>query len=52
MENSLVVKSNKLIEARYQLSLNEQKIILYSVSKLDRENPKCNYLELDVREFT
>lgn len=51
-ENSLVVKSNKLIEARYDLNLNEQKIILYAVSKLDRNKEKFNILKLDVREFT
>ncbi|MGO1470388.1 MAG: replication initiation protein [Tissierella sp.] len=51
MKNKLVVKANKLIEARYNLSLNEQKIILYAVSKLNREKEKFNILELETREF-
>ena len=49
--NGLVVKSNKLIEARYTLSLNEQKLILYAASKLDRNDDKFNVLELQTREF-
>lgn len=52
MENNLIVKANDLIEARYDLSLNEQKIILYAVSKLDRERDNFNILILNVREFT
>lgn len=51
MINSLVVKSNDLIEARYQLNLNEQKIILYAVSKLDRNKDHFNILKLNVKEF-
>ncbi len=51
MVNGLVVKSNKLIEARYTLSLNEQKLILYAASKLDRNDDKFNVLELQTREF-
>ena len=51
MVNKLVVKSNKLIEARYTLSLNEQKIILYAVSKLDTTKDKFNILELETSEF-
>lgn len=51
MKNSLVVKSNDLIQARYNLSLNEQKIILYAVSKLDREKEKFNIISLNIREF-
>ncbi len=51
MENNLVVKSNKLIEARYTLSLNEQKIILYAVSKLDTSKDKFNILQLETRDF-
>lgn len=51
VENTLIVKSNKLIEAKYKLNLNEQKVILYAVSKIDREKINFNILELDVREF-
>ena len=31
----MVYKANKLIEARYNLDLNEQKLILYAASKID-----------------
>lgn len=51
MENSLVVKHNKLIEARYDLNLNEQKIILYAASKLDRNKKKFNIISLNIRDF-
>lgn len=51
MKSNLVVKHNNLIEARYNLSLNEQKIILYATSKLDRNKEKFNLLTLNIREF-
>ena len=51
-KNDLVVKANKLIEARYKLNLNEQKILLYSISKLDSEQEKFNILSFKVTEFT
>ncbi|OHW61267.1 replication initiation protein [Andreesenia angusta] len=52
MENSLVVKGNKLVEARYNLNLNEQKVLLYAISKLDRDKPEMDWVELDIKEFT
>ncbi len=52
MVNKLVVKSNDLIEARYKLNLNEQKIILYAVTMLDRTKDKFNIISLNVKEFT
>lgn len=51
MENKLVVKSNKLIQAKYELSLNEQKVILYAVSKLDTKNDNFNVIPIYVKEF-
>lgn len=51
-DNSLIVKANKLIEARYDLNLNEQKIILYAVSKLDRDKKDFNIIDLEVKDFT
>jgi plasmid replication initiation protein len=51
MKDNLVVKANQLIEARYDLNLNEQKIILYAASKIDREQDYFNYIELDINEF-
>ena len=32
----LVVKSNHLIEASYQLTLNEQRVILLAITKIHR----------------
>lgn len=51
MGNNLIIKSNKLIEARYTLSINEQKLILYAVSKLDTRKDKFNILELETRDL-
>lgn len=54
MENinkHLVVKSNNLIQARYDLNLNEQKIILYAVSKLDRSKDNFNIIPIGVKKF-
>lgn len=36
-KSELVVKSNRLIEASYRLSLNEQRIILYAISRCREE---------------
>lgn len=51
MENRLVVKSNDLISANYTLNLNEQKMVLYAISKLDKENIKFNYIDLNIKKF-
>lgn len=51
MPNNLIVKSNDLIQARYELNLNEQKIILYAVSKIDKSKQDFNIISLNVREF-
>lgn len=51
MKNNLIVKHNQLIEARYDLTLNEQKIILYSASQLDRKKERFNILSFNIREF-
>lgn len=51
MENNLVVKSNNLVQAKYELSLNEQKILLYAISKLDRNKANFNVIEFDIKEF-
>lgn len=50
--NNLIVKHNYLIQARYKLSLNEQKIILYAISKIDKEQKRLNVLKFEVKEFT
>ena len=40
-KNELVVKSNHLIEASYQLTLNEQRVILLAITKIHRQKPLC-----------
>lgn len=51
MENGLVVKHNDLIQARYNLSLNEQRIILYSISKLDRDKKDFEVIRVKISEL-
>ena len=38
-KQELVVKSNHLIEASYQLTLNEQRVILIAITKIHRQKP-------------
>lgn len=51
MENRLVVKSNDLISANYSLNLNEQKMVLYAITKLDKNKNQFNTINLNIREF-
>lgn len=46
-----VVKSNDLIEASYKLSLNEQRLILYMASKINREDKEFRIVRVTVKEF-
>ena len=52
MKNNLVVKHNDLIEARYNLTLNEQRVILYSVSMLNREKEDFETVKIKINELT
>ena len=52
MKNNLVVKHNDLIEARYNLTLNEQRIILYSASLLDRDKEDFSIIQVKISELT
>lgn len=52
MKNNLVVKGNDLIQARYDLNLLEQKIILYAVSKLDRDAANFKVVQIEVSAVT
>lgn len=49
-----VVKSNKLIEASYRLSLDEQRLLLSCISKLDSRSDlsKIDRLKLTSKEFS
>lgn len=49
--DSLIVKSNKLIEAKYTLKLREQKILLYLISKIRMEDKDFKMYTLPIREF-
>ena len=51
MENGLVVKHNDLITARYDLNLVEQKLVLYSVTKIDTSKEKFNVIQIKVQEI-
>jgi len=50
----VVVKSNHLIEAGYKLSLNEQRLVLAAISKLDSRKPipKNNDFTITAQEFS
>lgn len=53
-DKMLVSKSNHLIEAGYQLTLNEQRLILAAISKLDgrKSFPKENEFMITAQEFS
>ncbi|MCQ4924834.1 replication initiation protein [Tissierella carlieri] len=51
-DNAMVYKANKLIEARYSLHLNEQKIILYAASQINSfSDERFPTLKLSISEF-
>lgn len=54
MEKFLVTKSNHLVEAGYRLSLNEQRLILTAISKLDGRKPipRDNDFTITAQEFS
>jgi len=50
--NRLVVKSNDLVQkARFQLSTQEQKIILYMISKIKPDEDEFIYQDFNIAEF-
>lgn len=53
MRKKLVVsKSNKLVNGRYNLGLNEQKIILTMISLIDINDSKFNKVTFTIKEIT
>ncbi len=50
--NSKVYKSDKLIQqARYSLSITEQRFVLYAISKIKPEDDASMWYELSLKEF-
>ncbi|WP_299011851.1 replication initiation protein [uncultured Shewanella sp.] len=52
MNNSNITKSNSLIAASYMLSLQEQRLILACLSKIDSREETPDSIELTVQEFS
>ena len=52
MSNPSIVKANTLIEASYLLTLQEQRLILACLSKIDSRNPIPDNIDLTVSEFS
>lgn len=50
----IVTKHNNLIEASYKLTLNEQRLVLLCIAKLDSRKPlpKDNIFEITAKEFS
>lgn len=49
--NDLIVKSNQMIEASYKLSLQEQRIVLYMVSKIQIDDEEFKPVEISIKDF-
>ncbi len=50
-KKAIVVKSNKLVEARYRLTLREQRLILYMISTIRSDDEDFKPYRIAVREF-
>ncbi|PRX23155.1 plasmid replication initiation protein [Orenia metallireducens] len=50
-QNNLIVKHNKLIEAKYKLSLQEQKLILILASRINKDDENFNKQVFSVIEL-
>ena len=53
MKNNLIVKSNQVVEAGYELTTNEQRLVLLGISKIPKEqdiNPYFGY-EITAQEY-
>lgn len=48
----MIVKANDFIQARFNLTLNEQKLFLYAVSKLDRDMKEFSTVTINIKDFT
>ena len=50
-KNELIVKSNQMIEASYKLSIQEQRIILYMASQIERDDEDFKSITVNIKEF-
>ncbi len=50
-EDNLVIKSNKIIEAKYRLNAIEQKIILFLVSMIKKDDKDFNIWKIKISEL-
>lgn len=50
-KNSLIVQSNRLIEAKYRLSVEEQKIVKILISQIQREDDDFKNYEFRIKEL-
>ncbi len=48
---ALIIKHNKLIEACYDLNINEQKLLIYAISKINPDKAEFNIIEIVVKDF-
>jgi len=48
---SLIVKSNDLVQAKYSLTKNEQRLVLYAVSKIQPEDKEFRRYEMTLSEM-
>lgn len=51
MHNYVVTKSNQLVQANYKLSVIEQKIVLFLVSKIRKDDEDFKTYTLSIKEF-
>jgi plasmid replication initiation protein len=51
VSNEVVVKSNYLVEASYKISLNEQRVVLYAISKLDSQGKMPDEITITAQEW-
>ncbi|MBF0465628.1 MAG: replication initiation protein [Nitrospirae bacterium] len=50
-DKNLITKSNRLVEARYKLTVNEQKLILWLISKIEPDDEDFKIYTLKITEF-
>lgn len=50
-KKTLVIQSNRLIEAKYQLSVEEQKIVKILISRIERDDKDFNNYEFRIKDL-